>query len=658
MNVHQKVNRNCGSTGRNINLSTLGGGGGANFSHPLADLCKTTTTAGREPLINIDAATAAEETNSLDLLQSAEVIRHHVMRKRILSSSLTGGDEDGVKEEGIVIYTTTREKSAAEASGPESSTTDPGSTTIIGGGVEDFMDEFDESGDKLGRLSPTLNSIMRNDENFDLFDVKSNLDDFYVKQLNYDYLQQRQNQMLFHNQQQKQQRFLGNTGGGGSNYFSSLPRKRGPVDSKKNLMAFSTISTGSCGEELFDAPLEESLFRQQQRQKSTSELNLMSSFEEEPGAPNGSLSFISGGGRHSTTLGDNNTENGRQGGTIIKPLSENNKATPLLNFPTTAQGSTKVTGIAGMSFGGGGGGGAIGSGSGIFPSNCASPSIIMGSNGSGNGGVSAIPPPLASSILSPTNVSGGSSSSPSSSSVSSSAKKSLTSSVGAKGVGGHYDYHAAQLEMFLDEYKRLQLQLCKMKETCDSIRRTEMIYGNYSSISAGGANNNQFGGKRLSGNKSALPASISSALSGNDMMMMAGGATASAASAGIGMGMGAAYDPYYPMNNTLLEKSTVVLLGNESTKTLPKNLAFSKRHKSYSGSTPEPPPYWLHRNELLKGIQTTTKEQTVKPPMPLSRPDIFGGGSSGLGGKDQERRHQSHRDMGIGESATSSSSSS
>lgn len=37
-----------------------------------------------------------------------------------------------------------------------------------------------------------------------------------------------------------------------------------------------------------------------------------------------------------------------------------------------------------------------------------------------------------------------------------------------------YDYHAAQLERFLEEYRNLQQQLCRMKETCDSIRLKEV----------------------------------------------------------------------------------------------------------------------------------------------------------------------------------------
>lgn len=35
-----------------------------------------------------------------------------------------------------------------------------------------------------------------------------------------------------------------------------------------------------------------------------------------------------------------------------------------------------------------------------------------------------------------------------------------------------YDYHAAQLERFLEEYRSLQEQLCKMKETCDNMSST------------------------------------------------------------------------------------------------------------------------------------------------------------------------------------------
>lgn len=36
-----------------------------------------------------------------------------------------------------------------------------------------------------------------------------------------------------------------------------------------------------------------------------------------------------------------------------------------------------------------------------------------------------------------------------------------------------YDYHAAQLERFLDEYKRLHSELSKMKDTCEKVSREE-----------------------------------------------------------------------------------------------------------------------------------------------------------------------------------------
>lgn len=44
---------------------------------------------------------------------------------------------------------------------------------------------------------------------------------------------------------------------------------------------------------------------------------------------------------------------------------------------------------------------------------------------------------------------------------------------GAASATNAYDYHAAQLERFLEEYRNLQEQLCKMKETCESIRKKE-----------------------------------------------------------------------------------------------------------------------------------------------------------------------------------------
>ncbi|XKL66883.1 hypothetical protein PGB90_010303 [Kerria lacca] len=39
-----------------------------------------------------------------------------------------------------------------------------------------------------------------------------------------------------------------------------------------------------------------------------------------------------------------------------------------------------------------------------------------------------------------------------------------------------YDYHAAQLERFLDEYRRLHSELTKMKETCDKFSQKESYF--------------------------------------------------------------------------------------------------------------------------------------------------------------------------------------
>lgn len=41
---------------------------------------------------------------------------------------------------------------------------------------------------------------------------------------------------------------------------------------------------------------------------------------------------------------------------------------------------------------------------------------------------------------------------------------------GSNANANTYDYHAAQLERFLEEYRSLQKQLTKMKETCDNLR--------------------------------------------------------------------------------------------------------------------------------------------------------------------------------------------
>lgn len=597
MNVLQKVSSNNSSPLLRSNINVQRGGGGdagsagvvRNFSHPLADLCPTSPT---EPLINLGSMTQVNDDQTTDLLQlsSQEVIRHHVMRKRILTATSenrtldSGGDSDGGvprnslknNTKDIVIYSTTAVDEMVAATSPSPMTeslTATATPTVIG----DFNSDEGEQEDKLGLLQPTLNSILRNDDTgCDLFDVKSNLDDFYVKQLNYEnyQLQLQKQQLLI-----QSRKLFHSDHFGAKNYYSSLPRTRMPYASRKDLMGFSTDEI-SRGEDLFDAPLEESLFRSSAKLKSNSELDLMTSVDASSlgSLPNG-LSFISPmsidtGVRERDLLGDN----GRLSGAIINPLSDNNRTTPLLNFAaTTAQLTATGSGngtksstvdLNGANISSSGGGG-------IFPSNCGSPSIVMNA--------SSTAPLATSSILSPTNVSVPSSSSPSSSASSSMAGNGLSKRSYTTGLtkGGDYDYHAAQLEMFLDEYKRLQHQLCKMKETCDSIRRTEQLFGSYGSGVGGGGD--------LAGvgpcNKTNMPSTISSAFGGG------------------------AHNPHYSMNSKLLDKSNVLMTGAEPIRTLPKKLLLGNKHKSYSGTTPEPPPYWLHRNELLKGIQQTQQQQ-------------------------------------------------
>ncbi|XP_017115895.1 uncharacterized protein LOC108138262 [Drosophila elegans] len=98
-----------------------------------------------------------------------------------------------------------------------------------------------------------------------------------------------------------------------------------------------------------------------------------------------------------------------------------------------------------------------------------------------------------------------------------------------------YDYHAAQLERFLEEYRNLQDQLCKMKETCDTIRKKE----------------------------TPLRVAI-----GQSAAQLADPLMYSAAS----------HSPKPPAASNL------------KTKTL------------LPGQPPDPPPYWLHRNAMLKRL--------------------------------------------------------
>ncbi|XP_039950726.1 uncharacterized protein LOC120768219 [Bactrocera tryoni] len=101
-----------------------------------------------------------------------------------------------------------------------------------------------------------------------------------------------------------------------------------------------------------------------------------------------------------------------------------------------------------------------------------------------------------------------------------------------------YDYHAAQLERFLEEYRNLQDQLCKMKETCETIRKKEVPMRGAVGHSA----------------QLADPVMYNAALAANN-------------------------SPATNPKTTTLKSKTLL-----------------------PGQPPDPPPYWLHRNAMLKRL--------------------------------------------------------
>lgn len=119
-----------------------------------------------------------------------------------------------------------------------------------------------------------------------------------------------------------------------------------------------------------------------------------------------------------------------------------------------------------------------------------------------------------------------------------------SSSSNATANASAYDYHAAQLERFLEEYRNLQEQLCKMKETCDSIRKKEAPL------------------RGTAGNSVKLA----------DPVMFTAAALGSASGSNFS-------EPSANPKGILKHK---VLL---------------------PGQPPDPPPYWLHRNAMLKRLQ-------------------------------------------------------
>lgn len=124
-----------------------------------------------------------------------------------------------------------------------------------------------------------------------------------------------------------------------------------------------------------------------------------------------------------------------------------------------------------------------------------------------------------------------------------------------------YDYHAAQLQRFLEEYRSLQEQLCKMKETCDSIRKKEAPLHSTMEQSV---------------SKYADPVMYSTAL----------GATTTLSTS--------------PGEATSVEVNSTAAAN-------PKSILRSKA-SSLPGQPPDPPPYWLHRNVMLKRLQESGNE--------------------------------------------------
>lgn len=108
-----------------------------------------------------------------------------------------------------------------------------------------------------------------------------------------------------------------------------------------------------------------------------------------------------------------------------------------------------------------------------------------------------------------------------------------------------YDYHAAQLERFLEEYRNLQEQLCKMKETCESIRKKEAPLR---------------------------------ATAGNSVKVA---------------------DPV--MFTALNNPSVSGTLSFDGSSNNPKGIL--KNKILLPNQPPDPPPYWLHRNAMLKRLQ-------------------------------------------------------
>ncbi|XP_055298703.1 uncharacterized protein LOC129566638 [Sitodiplosis mosellana] len=127
-----------------------------------------------------------------------------------------------------------------------------------------------------------------------------------------------------------------------------------------------------------------------------------------------------------------------------------------------------------------------------------------------------------------------------------------------------YDYHAAQLERFLEEYRNLQEQLCKMKETCESIRKKEAPL------------------RATAGNSVKVADPVMFEYSNNPSVSGALSFDGGGGGGGGGVGVGGPPNPKGILKNKMLLKGP--------------------------NQPPDPPPYWLHRNAMLKRLQDPSSD--------------------------------------------------
>lgn len=163
-----------------------------------------------------------------------------------------------------------------------------------------------------------------------------------------------------------------------------------------------------------------------------------------------------------------------------------------------------------------------------------------------------------------------------------------------------YDYHAAQLERFLEEYRNLQQQLCRMKETCDTIRHKDAP-----GVQRTGGDR-QFGGQTTSTAPTALPDSLMGFPTTTTTMIPS------------------------PNMNAPASVSSVAAIGGPSavnSNGSPTNKVSMRKSTSNPRQPPDPPPYWMHRTAIQKRMQTQAAATTTT----AASANVAGGHSSNAG---------------------------